>query len=772
MTIWRSRWTGALTSCAVEIALAAFLVQVGPARTKSHRDAIEPKPRQLTVADAIEATHVLHPYGSGPVLISPNGKKYLVVLQQGDVARNGSWVELLSGSTDSVDAAARADVVARLFSKSTAQADELAENVRWFEDNEHVVLLWDDGQHSRKVLSIDVRTHRMRTLARCSMPIVQYDVSLDGRTIVFVTQARHDLTRLSTLEQHGFAVTNQSIWSLLEGNLDGWTPWLHYETFASSRSENLPRKIREPERDWATTPELLRISPDGRYAIAVRPVSKVPVEWDKYTQQLFRDDYLPPARQHPDGPNWIRQYVIIDIKNAISKPLWNAPENPRGQVIWSPDSRSLLVGPTFLPAEQSDAVGLSGRAVAQVDVASGRFIEVPLPSDIPEYGYRPVRWHEGNIIELVNAAFSKGNEARLVFKRVGQNWKPIEEQSNNEQRTPQVRIELRQDPNTRPALYAVDTSRGIEKLIRDLDPQLKDVTLGRVELVHWKATDGRPWTGMLYYPVHYQPGQRFPLVIQTHGYRPDEFSLDGAFTTADAAQPLANRDIVVLQVGGPDGGDKDIIATPLETNVYMAGFEGALQHFATVGLVNPEKVGIIGFSRSGWLVEYMLTHSQYAFAAAEIADNIDGSYFQYVLAGNDIRAFYEADKGTSPFGSGLKVWMRESPGFNADKIRTPLRLELDSGPISEILIQWEMFSNLRYLGKPVELFIIPNIQQGVHILQNPAQRLASQGGTVDWFCFWLKGEEDTDSTKIQQYLRWRKLRALEEKQAMHSKESE
>jgi hypothetical protein len=71
-----------------------------------------------------------------------------------------------------------------------------------------------------------------------------------------------------------------------------------------------------------------------------------------------------------------------------------------------------------------------------------------------------------------------------------------------------------------------------------------------------------------------------------------------------------------------------------------------------------------------------------------------------------------------------------------------------------------MFSNLRYLGKPVELFVIPDIEHGVHVLQNPAQRLASEGGTVDWFCFWLKGEEDPNPAKAVQYVRWNKLRAL------------
>jgi hypothetical protein len=51
--------------------------------------------------------------------------------------------------------------------------------------------------------------------------------------------------------------------------------------------------------------------------------------------------------------------------------------------------------------------------------------------------------------------------------------------------------------------------------------------------------------------------------------------------------------------------------------------------------------------------------------------------------------------------------------------------------------------------------------QGTQVLTNPAERIASQGGTVDWFRFWLKAEEDPDPTKAEQYTRWRELRKLQ-----------
>jgi hypothetical protein len=39
--------------------------------------------------------------------------------------------------------------------------------------------------------------------------------------------------------------------------------------------------------------------------------------------------------------------------------------------------------------------------------------------------------------------------------------------------------------------------------------------------------------------------------------------------------------------------------------------------------------------------------------------------------------------------------------------------------------------------------------------------MTSQQGNVDWFCFWIKGEENPDPTKVEQYKRWRELRGLQ-----------
>ncbi len=717
--------------------------------------------RPFTVVDSIEATQVLYDDAIGPALVSPDEKGYLVVLQRGDVGRNGSWVELLFGSLASLESAGRATTVSRLFTSSTAPARDLIQNVRWLNDNRHVVFMWDDGQESPRIVSVDVRTHRMQTLVRHSTPIVMYDVTADGQTIVFMARSPRDTVKNAILERAGFAVSHDAIWPLLRGDWDGAAASPSFGTFVFHRPERRLRRIQESRIGWSVPPELLQVSPNGRFALTVRPVRDVPRSWDSYTEHVFKDLYLPSAHENPAGPTLIRQYFIIDLKGATIRPLWNAPENPSGVAVWSPSGRLLAIGPTFPPVPGASPLGLAGKAMVAVNAETGQYEFLPLSEVSAGSTPRPVSWSEDDIIEIVDANAPAQDKANIAFKKVHGNWEKVAITARSKP-PGGVRIELREDPNTPPALYAAQDGNDSPRLIRDLNPKLRtDISLGHVETVHWKGVDGRPWTGMVYYPVHYASGRSFPLVIQTHGYLPQQFSVDGGFTTVFAAQALANRDIAVLQIGGPDGGFDDVLGTPKEVEVFTAGCEGAIQFFVTAGLVDPAKVGIIGFSRTGWLVEYMLTHSATPLAAAEVADNIDGSYFQYVLDPNDRRFLNEQGNGGRPFGDALGIWTRMAPGYNADRVQVPLRMELDSGPIDQVLGAWEMFSNLRYLRKPVELFVIPDIQHGVHLLQNPAQRLASQGGTVDWFSFWLKGEEDPDPKKKTQYVRWREFRKLQ-----------
>ena len=146
------------------------------------------------------------------------------------------------------------------------------------------------------------------------------------------------------------------------------------------------------------------------------------------------------------------------------------------------------------------------------------------------------------------------------------------------------------------------------KVLLDLNPQFEKMKFGHVEAVRWKARDGHEVEGGLYYPADFVPGRKYPLVIQTHGFKPDRFQMDGPYTSVFAAQPLAAKGIMVLQAEKPDrSAVLGHLATEGEARWRISAYEGAIDYLDARGLIDRSRVGIMGFSRTCWYVKYALT---------------------------------------------------------------------------------------------------------------------------------------------------------------------
>ena len=132
-----------------------------------------------------------------------------------------------------------------------------------------------------------------------------------------------------------------------------------------------------------------------------------------------------------------------------------------------------------------------------------------------------------------------------------------------------------------------------------------------------------------------------------------------------------------------------------------------------------------------------LTTGSLHLKAAAITDGVMVDYWQYILWPERFSNEANAMIGAPPSGEGLQLWLKRSPGFNLDKITAPLSIVAE-GPRSLVLM-WEPYAGLRYLHSAVDLIMLNTDE---HVLTNPAVRMASQGGSVDWFRFWLQDYED------------------------------
>jgi len=177
------------------------------------------------------------------------------------------------------------------------------------------------------------------------------------------------------------------------------------------------------------------------------------------------------------------------------------------------------------------------------------------------------------------------------------------------------------------------------------------------------------------------------------------------------------------------------------------------------GMADEKNVGIIGWSRTSWKTDFLLTHADLKLAAASSADSGIYNYGAYWIF-NQASLEDEGMYGGPPYGSSFSNWLKYAPAFNAEKVETPLLMEYTSfgGWLKEPSNAYEFFVALNRQGKAVELYFYPN---GEHALDTPFERLASLQRNVDWFRFWMQDYEGVaPDYDPGQYVRWRKLREL------------
>jgi hypothetical protein len=335
-------------------------------------------------------------------------------------------------------------------------------------------------------------------------------------------------------------------------------------------------------------------------------------------------------------------------------------------------------------------------------------------------------------------------------------WSRIE---NGVVSSPPIEVIVQESVNDPPKLAAIDKITGRSTTLLDPNNRIRELDLGEASEYHWADEAGRSWVGGLVKPPDYVAGRRYPLVIQTHGFLKDRFIGSGILDsgTAFAARPLAANGIIVLQVNDQVCG-LHYVGSPEEVECGRSAYESAVKRLVQDGEVDFNRIGIIGFSQTGLYVMKMLTSSNIHLAAATISDAAVGGYLDFLAIDPSNKQMHRDDVkqiGAEPFGNGLQKWFADSPVFNMDKISTPTRFEAVGPPI--ILSMWEPYALLRYLGNPTEMI---QFDFGTHPLSNPAERIASQCGNVDWFRFWLKDEEDPSPAKKGQYARWHELRIL------------
>ncbi len=299
--------------------------------------------------------------------------------------------------------------------------------------------------------------------------------------------------------------------------------------------------------------------------------------------------------------------------------------------------------------------------------------------------------------------------------------------------------------------------QGAVRSVFDPNPEWRNLRLGQVERLRWTNAYGLSTFGDLVLPPDHRPGDKHPLIIVQYESRGFFAGWDRVTNTRSSSTPPMAMPFSVCRSRSASAGARGA-ASPADVNrldrvdwadrrSILSSLEAGVQAAIATGAVDGDRIGITGLSEGASSTQFALLNS-HLFKAAAVSTCCDESSVINVLDGPGGTPWYRS-MGYPPLtGNHAAFWKDMSLRDNAATLSAPLLMQIGDG---EYLGAIETYAALREHDQPVELYVFP---EEYHFKWQPVHRRAVYIRSLDWFDFWLRGNEDPDPSKTQQYARW------------------
>ena len=264
-------------------------------------------------------------------------------------------------------------------------------------------------------------------------------------------------------------------------------------------------------------------------------------------------------------------------------------------------------------------------------------------------------------------------------------------------------------------------------------------------LVDYVTDKGDSLQGALYLPANYEPGKKYPTVVYIYEKRSQflhSYSIPNE-TQAFNASVYTSRGYAVFQ---PDIVYK--VNDPGMSAVWAV--VPAVKAAIATGIVDSANIALHGHSWGGYQTAFLVTQTNIfksAIAGAALTDMVSMYSSIYWNTGGADMAIFESSQGRfkGNFLENYDAYIRNSPAFHADKIKTPLMLlhnERDGAVDFNQGITF--FNTLRELGKDVVMLQYVGENHG---LAQPRNQKDYTIRMREYFDYYLKGAPAPDWLK-------------------------
>jgi dipeptidyl aminopeptidase/acylaminoacyl peptidase len=269
----------------------------------------------------------------------------------------------------------------------------------------------------------------------------------------------------------------------------------------------------------------------------------------------------------------------------------------------------------------------------------------------------------------------------------------------------------------------------------------REMALPKQEKVEWKGADGVSIEGILFYPIGYEPGRRYPLVVQLHSgpMESDKFGA-GPGLLLNYFPVLTAKGYAVLRPNyrGSAGYGAAFLRDVNDGYFHNMATDvlAGVDHLVTIGIADPERLVVMGISAGGTLTHKLVTMTDRFKAASASAGVAD---WTSLWGQTDNTAFRVTYFGGTPWQKNAPIerFWASSPLKDVANVKTPTLLFAGENdvrvPVAQAL---EMFRALRSHNVPTHLYIGP--REG-HQWADPRHLVFKANAELEWFSKYVGG---------------------------------
>jgi acetyl esterase/lipase len=326
-----------------------------------------------------------------------------------------------------------------------------------------------------------------------------------------------------------------------------------------------------------------------------------------------------------------------------------------------------------------------------------------------------------------------------------------------------VYVYTRQTARDFPNYFVANPDFKSGRQLTDANPQQKDFAwTSGVRLINYTSAKGDKLQGALYLPANYEPGKKYPLLVTIYEKRSN---LANTFVSVSETS-TPNRSLYTSR--GYAVLDPDIvyrINDPGMSAVWCV--IPAVKAALATGMIDSSNVGLWGHSWGGYQTAFLVTQTNIfkaAIAGAPLTNMVSMYASVYWNTGNSDASIFEDSQGRfkGNVAENTEAYIRNSPVFHAEKVKTPLIILADDKDGAVDFNQGITYYNtLAQLKKDVILLEYVGENHG---LARPINMKDYAMRQKDWFDHYLKGAPAPDwmtkgipRIKMDEY--WQSLRA-------------